>query len=290
MFGGVRGWLSLCAATLMVGAAIGCADDEGESTANERSVLNSANEAPKVFVERLAKLLETSTRKEGCTPLDDVTSRSVVGFPCPTPQALRKSMASFKLMGVEQHGSGVVADYKSGTAKDGAAILLYVAPDNNWGVSRFGMFTEPSVGTDDAESRDGYDKVLAKYLTAVRERDCKAFTAVKFVASQGVDACKTLFPKTKKLGRRLDANPSVQPVYQGGNGTYGFYALETKKPEPQMWTVSVVRNGDPSKTYAVLDAAPSPTAAQQRNVRRQLEERLNSDPSQPETSESRKAD
>jgi hypothetical protein len=295
MFGGeVLGRLlpSLCAAAALGAVAIaGCGDDDADSTASEQGALGAANEPPQRFVERLATLLKTSTEKDDCTSLDDISSRSFVRFPCPVSQDIRKSMASFKLAGVKEYGAGAVADYKSGSAKDGAAILLYIAPTNSWGVSRFGVFTKPSTKTSDEESREGYDAALDAYLAAVRKRDCQAFAKVKFVVdTNDEEICKTLFGRTKDIAKRLRANPSAEPEYQGGNATYGFYAFQTPKPKPKMWTISVMKTGASSKPYAVLDVAPSPTAAQQRSVQEQFRKKLNpTPPDQPETSPSRKA-
>lgn len=295
MFRGSSGRLprALCAAALLGAVAIaGCGGDSEDGGQVDVAELSTASEAPKTFVERLAKLLETSSTKEECTPLKDIGSRSLVGFPCPTQQATRESMAKFKLLDIEQHGTGAVADYRSGVAKDGAAILLYIAPDNNWAVSSFGILTKPSIGTDDGKSRAGYDAVLDRYLAAVRARDCAAFAKVQYDGDLGgKDVCKAAFKNTQALAKRLKNNPSAKPVYQGGNDTYGFYALETREPKPERSTITVVKRGaDPAKPYEVVGVAPTPTVEQQRSIREQFRKKLSAGSGQPETSESRKAD
>ena len=298
MFGGVRGRLPR---SLWVGALVGvmgiagCAGDDSESTAKGERTIGVAGEPSTTFVKRMAKLLETSTAKKDCAELEQINAHSYTRFACPSPKSLRKSMSRFELVGAAEYGTGAVVDYKSGTAKDGAAILLFVAPDRQWGVSRFGLITEPSTATDDDDSVEGYEKAVDEYLAAVRRRDCKAFQAVAFLGeAQGKEACETLFAGTRALAKRLKANPSAKPKYEGGNGTYGIFTLETKKPRPENSTISVVKAAVESATkeYAVLDVAPSPTNAEQRRIREQLKKQLRQKktPDQPKPSPSRKAD
>ncbi len=252
-----------------------CGSDNGESesTAAKKEVVWAvANESPQTFIERLAKLIETSKSKKDCAQLEEIYDRSVSRLACPADKKLRDSMSSFKVIGVEEHGTGAIIDYKSGETAKGGAIVLFVSPDRRWGISRFGVITKPSIDTSDEDSRAQYDKVVDSYLASVRDRDCDTFFKVALTTPDKKEACKDLFPETADLGKRLKANPSAKPKYEGGNDTYGFYTLETARPVPaENTTISVVRASAGDKdTYVVLDAAPSPTLADQRRVRKEL--------------------
>ena len=298
MFGGNRGRLvrALCAGALLGAAAIaGCGGDDEEgagAVAKGPPKVSAANEPPKRFAERMAKLIETTTSKKDCAQLDAIDARSYVGFTCPPGKDLRKSMASFEVVGAKEYGTGAVVDYRSGTAKDGAAILLFVSLDREWGIANFGVITEPSTATSDSQSRAGFDEAVDAYLAAIRERDCEAFKAVAYSAV--VDekkACKTSFKATERFAQRLKSNPKVRPQYHGGNASYGFYGIETAKPRLENSTITVVKApNDPDNRYFVLNIAPSPTSVDQLRVRQQLEQqrRQQRERDRPETSPSRK--
>jgi hypothetical protein len=266
------------AAALTAGALVACGDDgeEPRAVADVAPIYGVAAEPPGPFVERLAKLLETTTEKRQCAQLDDIMQRSYARFPCPPEPDLRASMARFAMVDAEAYGTGAVADYKSGTAKDGAAILMFVGPDRNWGVSRFGMITPPSVGTSDADSRAGFVSAVDAYLQAVRDRDCKAYVRSAFTdGRKGQEVCRGQFVGTEDLAKRMKADPSARPRYMGGNAVYGFFSLETSKPKPESSTISVVKGGSGSDSvYDVVDVAPSPTSAAQRDARQRLREAL----------------
>jgi hypothetical protein len=272
MFGGNGARLlvwPVAAAALALGA-VGCGDD-GESTAAPQTPRwEESSEPSKAFAERLAKLLETATTPKDCAEIEQINARSFTRFSCPADKALRKSMAKFEVVGAEEYGTGAIVDYESSATKDGAAMVLFVSPDRQWGVGRFGVLTKPSTSSSDEETRAGFDKAVAGYLAAVRERDCSAFFDVTFFGGASEEqVCETAFPQTKRVAKWLRANPSAEPVYEGGNGTYGFYTFETKKPKPANSTISVVRESESSDKYEVLDLAPSPTAAEQRRIRKQ---------------------
>jgi hypothetical protein len=266
---------SLCAGALLATAAIaGCGDDDGDSAASEKVRFAAASEQEHVFIERMGKLLETTSTKKDCAQLEEINARSLTRFPCPPEKGLRESMATFEVVGTEDYGTGAVVDYKSGNAKDGASIVLFVAPDRSWGIGRFGIVTDPSTGTSDEDSRDGYDEAVELYLDAVRERDCKAFKEVAFITDKK-DVCKTSFAGTEPLAKRLKADPSAEPSYEGGNETYGFFTLETRKPVPENVTISVIRAGaGEGETYLILDVAPSPTSDEQRRIQQQYKQQL----------------
>jgi hypothetical protein len=292
MFGGIGVWAAACVAAATVAMAAGCGGSDDESTAKDEAVeVSAASQPADVFMKRMAKLLETTTERKDCVELEAINGRSLTRFECPVSKELRKSMASFEVVGAEEYGTGAVVDYKSGQVKDNGAIVLTVAPDRNWGMNRMGLLTDPSVGTDDAESRAGYEKAVEQYLKAVRERDCDAFAAITFVGDKPKRAvCAENFKGTARLGKRLNSNPDAKLRYEGGNETFGFYSLETSKPAPaQNITISVAKADEKSDTpYVVLDVTGSPTAAQQKQAENSFKKNK-SQPDQPETSPSRKA-
>jgi hypothetical protein len=279
MFGGSSlRLLSLIAVTVSFACVLAACGDDAEDGGDgpPRQTFAYANEPPQNFAQRMAKLLQTAKTLKDCRQIEEINGRSAIGLPCPAQKQLRDSMARFKLVGAQTYGTGAVVDYKSGDASDGAAILLIVAPSRNWGISRIGLATKPSTQTSDSKSRKGFDEIVDTYLRAVRERDCKAFHKVVYT---GIDdrkaACKAALPATAPLAQRLKANPAVKPVYRGGNATYGFYTVETPKPEPQNSTISVVKSGTGADVdYFVLNVAPSPTAASQRAAVRKLKEQM----------------
>lgn len=293
MAGGSRGWsvalLCGCVAAALTG--VGCGDDE--STAGSKPISYSmASEPAQAFAERLAKLLETTVKKADCPQLDAINGRSLTRFSCPPSKGLRKSMARFEVVGGKEYGPGAVVDYTSGKIDDGAAIVLYAAPDRNWGVSRFGVVTKPSTRTSDAQSRAGFRRTVDAYLAAIHDRDCKAFVAVAFTDNKSrASACKQIFPATIPLSKRLKDNPAAKPKYEGGNATYGFFSLETRKPVPANLTISVVADeGSPNAPYLVLDTAPSPTTEEHRETIEALKQSQREKKRGAETSPSRKAD
>jgi hypothetical protein len=274
MFGGIDArLLALPVAAALALGAVGCGGDEETGEARQAPPQYSEGSEPaKAFAERMAKLLETTTVAKDCAQIEQINARSFSRFPCPPDKSLRKSMASFKIVGAKEYGTGAIVDYESSAEKDGAAMVLFVAPDRNWGIGRFGVLTKPSTSSSDAETREGFDKAVDTYLEAIRGRDCAAYFGVVFAnGASEKEVCKTLFPQTKRHAKWLKANPSSKPVYEGGNGTYGFFTFETQKPKPANSTISVVRESENSDKYEVLDLAPSPTAAEQRKVRKDYE-------------------
>lgn len=289
MFGRVRGRVpaALCVGAMALGAAAGCGGDDDSNARESEPEPLAAKEPLESFVKRTANLLATTTKKAECLDIDKISVRSITSFGCPAPKELRKSMGRFEVVGAEEHGTGAVVDYKSGAVKDGAAIVLFMARSHNWAISRFGIATKPSTGTSDEESRAGYNKALDEFLTAVRERDCDSYVAVTFNGDEKKDVvCKQAFPTTKPLAARLKRNPNAKPIYQGGNQSYGFFSLETAKPEPENVTISIAKaTAKGPRPYVVLDVANSPTKFQQ-----DYERGLDDGGDQPETSESRKVE
>jgi hypothetical protein len=266
----VRG-LCACAAIAMTVGTVSCGGD-GDSQAEDKPEFSAASEPPKTFITRMAKLLETAKRKSDCVELELISARSLTRFQCPAPKPLRKSMARFEVVDAEEYGTSAVVEYKSGEVKDGATIVLFVTPNRSWGVGRFGVIADSPLETDDEESRPGFDAAVNAYLEAVRKRDCAAFIDYAEVGTKSKTVvCNTSFPSTKPLAKRLKADPTARPKYQGGNAMFGFYTLETRKPKPQNVTISLAKaTAKSAQPYVVLDVGPSPTAADQRRVRQQL--------------------
>jgi hypothetical protein len=270
MFGGIQGRLSalMCAGAAAAALAAGCGGDD-ESTAKDEQVdVPAASEPAQTFIERMAKLIETTTKQKDCAELSTINVRSATQFPCPAPKALRNSMAKFEVVGAEEYGTGAVIDYKSGTIKDGAAITLSVSPDRNWGIGRFGIVTNPSTDTSDEKNREGYAKAADEFLKSIRDRDCDAYVAVTFNGDDKKEkVCKETFPSTKSMAKLLKSNPDAKPHYEGGNAAYGFYSLETAKPKPASVTFSIAKStAKGPRPFVVLDVTPSPTAAQQKKA------------------------
>jgi len=272
--GAGRRWaLCLAVAAIAGTGAAGCGGDDETIAAQEKSRYEAATQPSQEFATRLANLLRTTRKPAECVELNTIATRSFVRFPCPPPKRIARSMAGFEVVKSEEYGTGAVVDYESGEAKDGAALILFVAPNREWGISRFGMLTEPSVGTSDAASREGFDAAVDDYLAAVRDRDCKAYREVAVTDSSDAKAvCKSAFAGTKGLADRLEASSDPAPVYEGGNRTYGFYTVETPKPKPRRTTISVIRNESGGEdAYLVMDIAPSPTEAELLRIQRQFE-------------------
>lgn len=273
MYGGNRGRLAgvLCVGALVAAVAAGCGSSDDESTAKDEPVeVSAASEPVEPFITRMAKLVETSRTKKDCVELDAINARSLTRLPCPAPKELRSSMGKFEVVGAKEYGTGAVVDYKSGKIKDGAAILLYVAPDRNWAIGRFGLVSKPSTATTDEASRDGYKKAVDEFLASIRERDCDSYVAVTFNGDDKKDViCGETFPGTKKLAKLLKDNPNVKPRYEGGNAAYGFYSIEFPKPQPVNSTISIAKaTAEGPRPYVVLDITPSPTAAQQKQAQK----------------------
>lgn len=287
----------LCACAVAASAAAGCGGTDEESTATRGAPEYAmASEPSGTFAERMAKLLETTKAKRDCPQLEEINQRSLTRFPCPPAKTFSRSMAQFEVVGAKEYGTGAIVDYTSGAAKDGATIVLFAAPDRNWGISRFGIVTEPSTETSDEKNRAGFREAVNDYLAAVRERDCKAFTAVTFTGDASrEEVCEKIFPTTRTLAKRLEDDPTAKPGYEGGNASYGFFTLETRKPKPANSTISVVAaaadstsSSDPANSYLVLDVAASPTAEQQRATIRALQRSKRRQRSEPERSPARK--
>lgn len=247
-------------------------DDESTGGAGTPRKILAANEDPAAFALRMATLLETARTEKDCKEIYEINGRSVAPLPCPAPADFRKSMARFEVVGADIYGTGGVVDYKSGRAPDGAALVLYVARNRRWGVGHLGLSTEPSVGTGAGPSRAAYRATVDRYLEAVRKRDCDEFLEVAATATNDEEQnCREPFEATKPLADRLRRNPSAKLKYEGGNRAYGFFSLETPKPQPENSTISVIGLSDAGRTtYAVLDIVAAPTADDMHQLREDI--------------------
>jgi hypothetical protein len=230
-------WLPAFAVAICL-VAVGCGDDDGEDAgqATAAAGVPAPKQSPEAFARELANLISETARKRDCKPLDAINARSLYRFPCPSPEPVRGNFAFLEVLDSATHGTGAVVDYKSEESPRGASMVLYQAPDREWGISHFGLFTEASAESDDTASRGGYDEAITGYLQAVRERDCDNYTeyaAMGDVKAEDLPAaCRRAMPATKRLGATLRANRGTKPIYLGGSDTYGFYRLELEKPKP----------------------------------------------------------
>lgn len=250
--GGVRGGLAVLCGVVGL-AAVGCGGGEADSA---ESAAPAAKGSPQQAATRVAELLASAKRRgdKACRELESVTERSIARFGCPPPKSLRRSMASFEVTGVAVHGSGAVVDYRSGEAKDGASILMFVDSSRRWSLSKFGLFYERTVGTSDDDSREAFDTAVDGYLTAVRNGNCRRYADFANTASSNKQAvCDQEFAATAPLARLLRRNRDTTPAYLGGNKRFGFHALELSQPEPRYFTISTITTPAGS---IVLDVAP----------------------------------
>lgn len=247
-------------AALAAGAAIaGCgAEDDAESSGSAGSA--AAEEPPQAFARRFAREVARVRRKRDCDGIEAVNERSIYDFRCPALPDVRRSMARFEVTDAAAYGTGAVIDYKTLEARDGASMVVLLAPDGRWAISRFGILADASVGTDDGPSRAGFDEAVDRYLAAVRGGDCDAYR--KAAVTSAVERrriCSGEFEQTKPLARRLRASGDAQPDYLGGNETFGFYGLTLDRPEPHYFTISVVKAVPGSlRPFLVLNVASGP--------------------------------
>jgi lysophospholipase L1-like esterase len=261
------GLLRAALAAVVVGGLLagGCGDGGDEAPA---VAANAPKTPPEAAAKKLARLLsETKTGKQ-CKPVVEINKRSEYIFLCPPLKEVRQSMGRFEVVAAQPYGTGAVVDYRTKIANRGASMLLFAAPDGQWGFSRFGLEYDPSVGTSDEDSRAGFDAVVKKYLSAVRERDCKRFDRYAVTESDKPrEVCGKQFPKTAAFGKALAASPRAKPRYMGGNERFGFYGLTLTEPKPSYRTISVIKLTQGAiPPYLVLDAVKGPLPKAPRRV------------------------
>lgn len=264
--------LPLLILAVAVFAIAGCGDDSsGESNAPAAETSDSGDattagtatppkDSPAAFASQLSELVAAAKTKRDCKALNAINRRSVYGFACPSSAEVRESLARFEVVDAARYGTGGVVDYKSGRSPDGATMLTFLAPNGKWATNRFGILTDPTVGTSDEDDRSGYEKAALGYLKAVQERDCDAYNNYALGSTDDDKVvCKEDFPRTQGLARLIEGNPGAKPEYLGGNGTFGFLRLKTASPTPRAFTISVLDTPPGSvNPYVVMDAVAAP--------------------------------
>lgn len=252
-------WLVVAVLVAALCAMAGCGGDD--------EVSKAADDAPWAtgirhdrLAERIGDWMAQAKTKRDCDELGKVSARSQYWFKCPLPAKVRQSMARFEVLDSAVFGSAALIGYRTGKLDDGAVMLMHVAPDRRWAVTRSSLLYEPDPDTSDEDSRPGFDAAVDGYLRAVRRRDCDLyFEYYVTFGPTGKAACKQALDETKQFAEALKASPRAQPQYMGGNSDFGFYALLTLKPNPRYVTISVVRTAEgAAQPYVVLSAAPGP--------------------------------
>lgn len=251
---------AILAALALAGVLVaGCGGDDGDGQ-SPAAAQTPAERSPESFARQVGRLLAETKGKKDCGALEAINKRSIYEFTCPPVAEVRKSMARFEVLDTGAYGTAAVVDYKSGKARDGASMVLMRHPGGQWMVTRFGLLTESSVGSSDEESRPGFDKVVRRYLRAVEARDCKAYADFAVTSSaEPQTICRLEFPLTQKLATALKESGNPRPRYLGGNDSFGFYGLETDRPKPRYFTISVIKTVPGSlQPFLVLDVADGP--------------------------------
>lgn len=246
--------------------AVGCGDESnGDPRAETPAAARApdAKQSPEAFARDLAELVANTTRRKDCKPLDAINARSFYRFPCPSLDSVRTEMTFLKVLNGATYGTGAVLEYKSGeTPPGGGTMVLFLAPNREWGLSRFNLITESSADSSDEDSRAGYERTATGYLRAIRERDCKGYTDYAAIQSRTpAAACKRELPATEPIARILRANPDSKPQYLGGSKDFGFFSLELEEPKPAYYTMGVFKTPDGSlRPFLVqfLTFAPPP--------------------------------
>lgn len=244
-------------------AIAGCGGDKGDVAEGSSPIVEPAiAEPPGDFAAQLAATLSRASSKRDCRPIEELNERSAYDFGCPLDDDVARSLRDFEVVGAQAYGTGGVVDYRTKISKDGASMTLSVTPEGEWAVNRFGLINEPSVGTSDADSRKGYDKVVDAFLAAVRDGDCHAYLKAAITSSPDPKkACREEFPFTKPLRIRLKTSPPAEPEYLGGNEIFGFYGLALAGPKPSYWTVGTVTTPKGSlRPHAVMNVNRGPLA------------------------------
>lgn len=246
------------AAALACVALGACGGSGGDS--EPRSGADSSPAPVEETVKRLARIVADAREPDDCEPLQPIQRRASVSLTCPGDRRLRRSMAKLQVTGVEIHGTAAVVDYTSGALEDGGSVVFLRDPEGRWGIARFGLVYERTVGTSDEDVRPAFDATVDAYLRAVRDRDCDLYR--KHAGLDSVDVrtvCERDFARTAPLARALKANPDARPAYLGGNGAFGFYGLSFDDPRPRYTTLFVARSAPGSlRPAAVVVAEPGP--------------------------------
>lgn len=247
----------------LLAAVLGCVALSACGGSDADEPRRSAHDSPtpvEETVERLARIVADAREPEDCEPLQPIQRRASVSLTCPGDRQLRRSMARLEVTGVEVHGTAAVVDYTSGALKDGGSTVFLRDPKGRWGIARFGLVYERTVGTSDEDVRPAFDATVAAYLQAVQDRDCDLYRKhAGLEAADTTTVCERDFADTAPLARALEDSPDVQPTYLGGNGAFGFYGLGFDETEPRYTTLFVARAAPGSLRDAVVVLAePGP--------------------------------
>jgi hypothetical protein len=219
---------------------VGCGDGDGDTTATAQAGPPPKG-SPAAVAQKLLSVVESAKTNADCKPVRPIIVRSAQKIVCP-PLPQLGVVTDFQIVGGAAYGTGAVVDYKTAKRPEGASMTMFRAPDGKWGVSRFGLLYEPSVGTSDESNREDYEKVVSAYLNAVRDRDCDAFIENAVTNPKArVPTCRGEFMRTMWLAKALRANPGATPRYLGGNEVFGFYGLQLDQPKPLNVTIDMVK-------------------------------------------------
>jgi hypothetical protein len=259
-FGDSRDALLSTLLTIVGIAAAGCGGGDGDSADAESNGLSSE---PAKLIEKILHTTAAAKKPADCKEVATINLRSQTKSICPPLDAQgRQASRTTKLTRAATYGTSAVIDYKSKGAPKGASILLYRNSEGQWTIGRWGLLYGETVGTDDADAHERSAKVVDRYLTAVRDRDCKSF--LKYAAARSEDpkvACKQEFAAMKPLADALRANPTARPAYVDGNEAFGFYRLDLNRPKPVSYTISTTKTADGAlRPHVVLDSVLGPTA------------------------------
>jgi hypothetical protein len=248
-------WAALLACTCVAG--IGCGSDDSDGAADSTGL----DSEPARLVRELTRTAATAKGPKDCKEVAKVNIRSQTKVVCPPlTEDMRRVNQGMRLRRAATYGAAAVVDYTSPGAKDGASVVLYRNPENQWILGRWGLVYGPTVGTDDGDSREETRETVDRYLDAVRQGDCAAFN--KYAVTQASElsrVCKNEFPATRDLAKALKAAPDPAIAYVGGNEDLAFFRVGLGGARAKAYTVSTVATPEGSlRSHVVLDASPAP--------------------------------
>jgi hypothetical protein len=257
----VRPLALLIVLTALVAAGCGGGDDasgaSGETPAGARAPDGRTD--PAATARLVLHTVEKAKSNKDCKPIRPIITRSPQKFICP-PLPGVAPVKNFKIVDTAKYGTGAVIDYTTKKSPKGGSMTMFLDPERNWGIGRFGLLYGSTVGSSDEASRSGSRRAVDKYLKAVREGDCPSFNDVAVTNSpEKKVVCRDEFPQTKVLAKALKASPTAKPEYLGGNRVFGVYGLAAAEPKPRYWTITTIETAKGSiEPFAVLDAILGP--------------------------------